>query len=111
MPEFDLQLVLLACLGGALPDLLRIARNRYASGIAKYLKTLNFWTGLVVLMLIGGLVAWVFDASNAKDALILGFSAPAIISQLIGAYNTKRERTALGATAPQSSTIANWWGR
>jgi hypothetical protein len=109
MPEFQLSFFLLGCLGGVLPDLLRIARNRYKSGLNNYLKSLNFWGGLVILILIGGVTAWILNASSAKDALIIGYTSPQIISQLVGSINERKDLVSLGA-AGGSAKLTNWWG-
>ena len=111
MPEFQLSFFLLGCLGGVLPDLLRIARNRYDKGLGVYLKSLNFWVGLVILILIGGATAWIFDASSAKDALIIGYTSPQIISQLVGSATADKKLTPLGAGAARGTAkVTNWWG-
>ena len=68
MPNFVLGLFLLGCLGGAVPDLLRIIKNRYKANLPKYLRSANFWIGLVILIGIGGLTAWILEATTAKDA-------------------------------------------
>jgi hypothetical protein len=83
MPAFDVSYFLLGCLGGVLPDALRLARNRYETEVLDYLKRLNFWLGLLMLALVGGLTAWIFGLTSAKDALIYGYAAPAVISQLV----------------------------
>ena len=84
MPQFVLGLFLLGCLGGAVPDLLRIIKNRYKASLPKYLRSANFWIGLVILIGIGGLTAWILEATTAKDALLYGYAAPQILSSLAG---------------------------
>src|SRR5512143_2378993 len=90
MPKFDLLLFLLGCLGGALPDLLRILKNRYKAGLPKYLRTANFWIGLVILIGIGGLTAWILGAASAKDALFYGYASPQVLSNLAGSFLSSR---------------------
>jgi hypothetical protein len=83
MPVFNFSIFLVGCLGGLLPDALRIARNRYETKVMDYLKRFNFWLGVLMLALVGGLTVWVFGLTAAKDALIYGYAAPAVISQLV----------------------------
>jgi ABC-type Na+ efflux pump permease subunit len=110
VPEFQLPLFLIGCLGGILPDLLRIARNRYETGLKNYLKSLDFWAGLVILILVGGVTAWILEAESAKDALIVGYTSPQIISQLVGSIKERQELIPL-STASGITKLTNWWAR
>jgi len=83
MPSFDITVFLLGCLGGTLPDILKVIKNRYNKKIGSYYKRTNFWLGLILLIGIGGLAAWILDAQSAKDALIYGFAAPEIFSKIL----------------------------
>jgi len=83
MPSFSISFFLVGCLGGLLPDALRIARNRYETAVLDYLKSVNFWLGILMLALVGGVTVWIFGLTTAKDALIYGYAAPAVISQLV----------------------------
>ncbi len=91
MPAFDISYFLVGCLGGLLPDALRIARNRYQTKVLDYLKRFNFWLGVLMLALVGGLTVWIFGLTTAKDALIYGYAAPAVISQLVASITPKGE--------------------
>ena len=82
MPLFNLDFFLLGALGGALPDIIRIIKGRYKLKPPKYLKSLNFWLGFILLILLGGAAAWLFGAQDVKSALAMGFSAPEIFSNL-----------------------------
>ncbi len=81
---------LFGCLGGLLPDVLRIIRTRYEMDTPAYLKSLNFWIGLVLLVLVGGLTAVLVQAQTPKDAVIYGYASPAILSQLASGLTPKR---------------------
>ena len=112
MPAFNLGLFLLGCLGGLLPDILRIIRNRYKVNVEAYFKNLNFWLGTLLLVVIGGLTAWVMSTQTAKDALIYGYASPQILSQLAASVRTEPvERGVSDArpTAPPFSLL-KWWG-
>ncbi len=90
MPTFDLPFFLLGCLGGLMPDILRLIRNRHRIDIPKYLGTFNFWLGTILLVGVGGLTAWLLNAGTAKDALIYGFASPQLLSQLAASATTER---------------------
>lgn len=110
MPAFNLPLFLLGCLGGLLPDILRLIRNRHKIRIPTYLRKLNFWLGTILLVGVGGLTAWVLSAETAKDALIYGFASPQILSQLAAAARV--ERVERGVREWENETPFNllkWW--
>ena len=81
--EFNLGMFLIGCVGGLLPDVLRLIRNRYNKKLGGYLKRAHFWVGLFLLIAVGGLTAWVLQATTIKDALIYGFAAPELLSKLL----------------------------
>lgn len=76
-------MILLGCAGGALPDIIRIVKGRYSTELPDYLKSLNFWIGFALLIILGGLAALLGDAKGAKEALAFGFAAPEIISRAL----------------------------
>src|SRR5690349_11101305 len=86
MPPFDTGVIVLGCIGGALPDILRIINSRYDPELADHLKTVQFWIGFILLVAIGGFAAWVFGAKEVKEALAYGFGAPEFISKGIGSF-------------------------
>ncbi len=83
MPDFDLEMVVLGCIGGLLPDLLRLIKARDTGSVPKHFM---FWLAWILLIAIGGFTAWLFDADQAKEAVALGFTAPEVLSKL-GAKN------------------------
>ncbi|MBN1440117.1 MAG: hypothetical protein JW929_11975 [Anaerolineales bacterium] len=118
MPAFNPAIILIGCLGGLLPDALRIARNRYRADALAYLKRPQFWLGVLMLALVGGLTVWVFNLSAAKDALIYGYAAPAVISQLVASVvpedqEPPRAQGAPRKTAPSEAqggfNLLKWW--
>jgi hypothetical protein len=108
-----LTVFLLGCVGGVLPDALRIIRNRYEMAIPAYLKTLNFWLGLGLLVLVGGLTAVIVQAQTPKDALIYGYASPAILSQLAAGLTPRRAERGV-ARMPEAGEahfrLLRWWG-
>jgi len=111
MPNFDLPIFLVGCLGGLLPDALRIIKNRYEPELASYLKKANFWIGLLLMTAIGGLAAWILAAPTFKDAIVFGFAAPELISQLVGGViKTEPERVDRKLTKMEKPlSITRWW--
>lgn len=74
--------ILLGCVGGLLPDVIRLIKLRYEEFPPDYLKRPLFWVGVILLVAIGGLAAWAMGAQTPKDALIYGFAAPELFSRL-----------------------------
>jgi hypothetical protein len=109
MPEFHLSFFLLGCLGGMLPDVLRIIRNRSRARIPAYLKQGNFWLGLILLICVGGLTAWLLSSGNAKDALIYGYASPQVLSQLAASVQTERVERGVGEAEEGPFNLLKWW--
>jgi hypothetical protein len=105
----DLSLVALGCVGGALPDAIRIVRNRHNPLVPAYLASVNFWLGVLLLVGLGGLSAWLGGASEAREALAHGFGAPEIISRLAG--NIGPEAQVRGRTGRTLSGVLEWWSK
>ncbi len=75
-------IILIGCLGGLIPDMLRIVKGRHEAKLPEYLRYANFWLGLVLLVVIGGLAAWLAEATEVKQALAYGYAAPELISRI-----------------------------
>jgi hypothetical protein len=76
------QLIVWGCVGGALPDVVRIIRGRY-SDMPGYLRAPMFWFGLLLLIALGGFVAWLGAAKEIKEALAYGYGGPEVLSRLL----------------------------
>jgi hypothetical protein len=104
--------IVLGCVGGLIPDALRLIKGRYES-FPRYLTQPSFWVGLALLVALGGLAAWAGGAHNAKEALAYGFGAPQFISTLASASGgtTVRGVTLRGdqARGVSVSAIRRWW--
>ena len=85
-----MQTVLWGCLGGLLPDVLRPIGLRY-KGAPDYLTKSFFWFGMVLLVAVAGLTAYLLSPTRIIDAIALGFSAPEILSKALGA-NVPRQK-------------------
>jgi hypothetical protein len=107
MPEFRLNMFLLGCIGGLLPDILRIIKHRHDPGSLAYLKSGMFWVGLILLVLVGGLSAWVLQATDIKQALAYGFGAPELLSRFLG----REPDVDRGEPQKPPLTLTAWWGR
>lgn len=91
------------CVGGLIPDLLRLIQGRYKPELPDYLKSVNFWIGLVLAVILGGFAAVWGGASDLLPALAYGFSAPEIITKLL----STKELTA-GSPKPAAHLRRFW---
>lgn len=82
------QAVLWGCLGGILPDTLRLIGLRY-QGAPEYVKTRFFWVSMVLLVGVAGITAYLLAPSRIVDAVALGFSAPEILSNALRAKQSE----------------------
>jgi hypothetical protein len=91
------------CLGGLIPDIIRVIKGRYRAELPKYLTSVNFVIGLVFLVLLAGFAAWLGGATQIKEALAYGFAAPELVSRMLAS----KELT-LDKPAPFAS-ISRFW--
>lgn len=98
-------MILIGCAGGLIPDILRIIKNRYNPKMPKYLQRVSFWIGLLLLVIIGGLAAWLGEAANVKQALAYGFAAPEFISRILSGG----EATTATAKVEGELRFREWW--
>lgn len=110
MPEFNLPFFLLGCLGGVLPDILRIIRNKNTGRLPATFKKGGFWLGVVLQIGVGGLTAWILSSANAKDALIYGYASPQVLSQLAAGLKTERAERGVGEVEERPFNLLRWWG-
>jgi len=80
------EFLLFGLIGGALPDILRMVNNRYQPALPGYLRSGNFYVGFVLLLLLGMATVQWLDAGSATEALSYGYSAPQVISGLLGNF-------------------------
>lgn len=102
MPAFEM--VGWSCLGGVLPDVLRIVAARYG-GPPKYLGQAFFWISLALLVILAGLTALLVNPTNRVEALAVGFGAPEIISKLL----SRPADRGVGQGGSIVSDLRSWW--
>ncbi len=98
------EMVGLSCLGGVLPDVLRIIAARY-DGPPKYLSKGFFWLGLVLLVLVAGVTAVLVQPKDTVGALAVGFGAPEIISKLLSRPGDR----GAGTGGSIVNDLRSWW--
>jgi hypothetical protein len=98
-----MSVILLGCLGGLLPDVIRLIKLRYEEFPPEYLKRPLFWIGVALLVAIGGLAAWALGAQTPKEALIYGFAAPELFSRLAAKTVEEAKKPAFD--------LRWWWAR
>lgn len=80
------EFIVYGLIGGAIPDLLRIINNRYQLQLPAYLRSLNFYIGFTFLLVLGMVTVQLLSANSIIEALSYGYSAPQIISGLLGNF-------------------------
>jgi hypothetical protein len=101
MPPYEM--VGLSCVGGILPDVLRIIAARY-DGPPQYLKKTFFWISLFLLVVLAGGTALLVKPTGTVEALAVGFGAPEIISKLLSRPADRGDgKTSLVAE------VRSWW--
>jgi hypothetical protein len=105
MPTTHGTMILIGCLGGLIPDALRIIKNRHEPQVPEYLRSVTFWLGLLLLVILGGLAAWLGEAANVKQALAYGFAAPEFISRILSGG----EAAAPASEGGGKLNLRAWW--
>jgi hypothetical protein len=105
MPTTDWTMILIGCAGGLIPDALRIIKNRHEPQVPEYLRSVAFWMGLLLLVILGGLAAWLGEAANVKQALAYGYAAPEFISRILSGGGTIASATGVGGKLG----LRQWW--
>ncbi len=102
MPDFNTGFVVLGALGGILPDAVRFAKKK-EEGFPEWFRSLGYWAGLGVLVVLGGAAAWLGQAQDWQSAISMGFAAPEIISRLFGSESAAIHGTGNGFP------LRRWW--
>lgn len=105
MPITHWTMILIGCAGGLIPDALRIIKNRHDPKVPEYLRSVTFWIGLLLLVIFGGLAAWLGEAANVKQALAYGFAAPEFISRILSEGGAIAAATEGG----RKLSLREWW--
>ena len=103
MAPIDWTFVAFGAVGGLLPDAVRFAKNRQ-QGFPDWFRKIGYWAGLLLLVVLGGFVAWLGRANSVQAALAMGYAAPEIVSRL-GSSDTPNLRGVGGFE------LRKWWAR
>lgn len=104
MPEFRLSMAIVGALGGLLPDVLRFIKGRH-EGFPNWFRKGGYWVGLALLVVLGGVAAWLGNAKQWQAALALGFGAPEFFSRLAGSESATVRGSGSGFA------LRRWWAR
>jgi len=103
MPESTTSIVIVRAVGGLLPDAVRFAKKRY-EGFPDWFKKPGYWCGLLVLVILGAIAAWLSGATNWQMALAAGYAAPEVISRLLGSEDMELREE-------EQFNLRKWWTR
>jgi len=99
-------------LGGLLPDILRILPSKYGDAPA-YLRRPFFWVSLIILVILGGLAAYLLGPNGAVNAVAIGYAAPSILSKLVATQEKSDVETTRGPLRASSGSLTTnlrkWW--
>ena len=87
-----MEFLLYAVIGGLLPDVIRLVKNRHGSA-PEYLKKPFFYISLLLMVGLGILAVYLKEPGDKIEALSIGFGAPQIISSLLGSKLNKPSDT------------------
>ena len=99
------QTLLWGALGGMLPDVIRLVRQRHNAGLPAYLTRANFYVGLALAMVLGAAAATLLHAGSVAEALAYGFGAPELLTRLLSRTGTG----AAGGGITPLRTLGEWW--
>ena len=76
--------ILLGCLGGIIPDIIRLLKLREDGKyfIPDYLTTVFFWIVLILQIGLGALVVYLMDVNDKLQAVVYGYAAPQIFTSV-----------------------------
>ena len=98
-------------LGGLIPDAIRLVRSRHDPALPPYLKSAGFYLGLVFCVVLGALASWMLGATDVRQALACGFSAPEILTRLLSKTDGVPRSALEPAVARRPMALREWWGR
>ena len=101
--------LLYGCVGGALPDVLRLVEGRHGQ-VPAYLGSAYFWLSLVLLVALGGVAAIVLTGGGPVEpikALAIGYTAPSVVSKLLSNGTGSPRGVDRALARPRS--LRGWW--
>jgi len=80
----SLNVFLIGCLGGVFNELLHWWNLRDKPELPEYVRSPKYWIITLLMVLVGGAVAWLYfgQEANSLIALHVGISAPLIVQKL-----------------------------
>jgi len=108
--EFSGYMFGLGCVGGLIPDVVRVIKNRYNKGLPSYFGEKSFWIGFCALIIFGGFVAWLAQATDEKTALSMGFLGPEVVSNLLGKKGSDITPETIRGLEEKKFRLRTWWG-
>lgn len=98
---------LFGAIGALLPDVIRIIKDRHNAELPPYLKSLNFYIGLLFAVALGAGVSVALAPADLKAALAYGFGAPEIVTRLLS--EPAVAKAAAAPPHPPRRTLRRWW--
>jgi hypothetical protein len=82
--EGGMSVFLVGCAGGAISEVLHWWNLRQKSNFPKYASSPKYWILTISMILVGGLVAWLYFGQKAEGivAAHVGLSAPLILQKM-----------------------------
>jgi hypothetical protein len=92
----DLGVFLFGCSGGVIAEALHWWNLRTAEKLPKYVRSPFYWGISVVMMLIGGFLAWIQFGSSGDAFVVLqiGMGAPIVLQKLVSGAKPRGARGA-----------------
>ena len=97
---------LVGCAGGVVSEILHWWNLRYKPNFPKYAGTPKYWVLTILMILVGGLIAWLYFGQKAESivAAHVGLSAPLILQKMT--VSVPDVKGARGALPSQTSVRA-----
>lgn len=103
--------ILVGCVGALVPDMLRFASTHYDAAFPTYIRYPNYWVGLAISVILGGIATWVgwyLSDLTVPDAFIYGYAAPQFFTKLVGSRAAAPE-TSTERESPKGFELMKWW--
>lgn len=107
----DTKIVLAGLLGGFLPDVVRIVKERGTGDVPVYLTKWFTYVGLLLQIGLGAVAVYLVNATSIQQAILVGYAGPSIITNLV----SKNERGGEGDKSLHDkglgTSLLRWWGK
>jgi hypothetical protein len=102
------RLILLGCLGGMIPDVIRLIKLGDTGDYTApdYLRKGFFYFILLLQILFGALMVYVFKVQDNLQALVYGYAAPQIFTSAASAIIKRSSEKPMAPPAPAPPSIA-----